>query len=180
MREELQKLIDSSNYSDDYDLYRTLWIAKNLHKGRFELALKHQKDAEKEVKTEEELLEYCDDIHYYAYQESHFIWHFCLWRLQAVLEGIISVKYLQSKNVIHGLTNKLKTMLEMGYTIDPVDNNQLLEWSKLRNQLSHSPPSSHSPGPLEESDLDEYYALCKRLCENWDIQFTKVHNKRKT
>jgi hypothetical protein len=67
MRDELKKLIDDSRVPDEGDLSDTIWVAKNLDKGRSELALKHQRKAEQESKTDEELWIVADDIHYYAF-----------------------------------------------------------------------------------------------------------------
>lgn len=91
MRDELKKLYFEARVPDEGDLSDTIWVAKNLDRGRHELALKHQREAEKESKTDEELWIVADDIHYYAFKESFLIWHFCLWRLQALTGQLSSI-----------------------------------------------------------------------------------------
>lgn len=169
MRDELKKLASESRIPDAGDFSDTLWIAKNFHSGRLELALKHQREAEKESKTEEELWIVADDIHFYAAQEVGLVWHFCLWRLHAILEGIITGRFLHSRGVskrLPGLKAKLDALHEARYTIDAADYSELLEWAKVRNQLSHFPPPSYGFGPLEYADVEEYYRVCIRFCDN--------------
>lgn len=170
MRQELREFLSLTSYPNEYDLSRTIWIARKLHSGRLTLAIKDQEQAAKETTNEEDFMAYVDDLHWYAYEESFFIWHFCLLRLQAILEGMIVGKYLglqDSKN-LHGLKSKLDSLKGAGYPIIEADYNALLEWAKIRNQLSHFPPSSHAPGPLEETDVVEYHDLCCRLCGIWN------------
>jgi hypothetical protein len=168
MRAELKKLIGESHVPSEGDFSDTLWIAKNYHSGRLELAMKHQREAEKEAKSEDELWTVADDIHYYAAQEVGLVWHFCLWRLQAVLEGIITGRYLNSNGLkkLPGLKAKLDALREAGYKIDAADYDELLEWAKVRNQLSHYPPPSYGFGPLEYDDVEEYHKLCIKICDS--------------
>jgi hypothetical protein len=179
MRDKLKQILASPNIPDEYDLSWTIWIAKNLNSGRLELALKHQKETKKEAKTEEELETHADDIHWYAFEETFFIWHFCLWRLQAILEGIITGRFIGSNQnkKLPGLKAKLDALRAAGYTIEEGDYNELLEWAKIRNQLSHFPPSSHGIGPLEQRDVEEYYNLCTKICRHLTDQ--KQQRKRR-
>jgi hypothetical protein len=177
MRQELRDFLNAASYPDEYDLSRTLWIARKFHSGRFELAIRDQNEAAKECKTEEEFMTYADDIHWYAHDESFFVWHFCLLRLQAILEGIIVGKLLALKGAgnLHGLKSKLDALTKAGYQTSETDYATLLQWAELRNQLSHFPPGSHSPGPLEEADIVEYHDLCLRLCKEWNAQLARVN-----
>jgi len=166
MRAELKQILNSPHVPDEYDLSRTLHIAQNLNSGRHELASKHQHEVEKQGLTEEQLWAYADDIHWYAFEETFFIWHFCLWRLQAIFESIISSRFLdpnQHKS-LRGLKARLTALRKEGYKIEDEDFKELLEWGKIRNQFSHFPPSSHGIGPLEQSDIIEYHDLCRKIC----------------
>jgi hypothetical protein len=172
MRDELKILASESRVPDEGDLSDTMWVAKNLDRGRHELAMKHQREAEKESKADEELWIVADDIHYYAFKESFLIWHFCLWRLQAILEGIITGRFLNSQlnKKLPGIKAKLDALRQAGYAVHEVDYNELLEWAKIRNQLSHCPPSHYGDSMLNESDVEEYYRLCMKICSGLNEQ----------
>src|SRR3990172_7260132 len=112
MRQELGDYLNSEDSLDDYDLSRTLWIARNLDKGRMELLLKHQRETDQESEKEEGFGTVIDDLNWYAFQESFFIWHFCLWRLQGILEGIMLKRFIpdrRGENLL-GLKAKLDAM----------------------------------------------------------------------
>ena len=172
MRSELKTLSDLKIGPSLSDFSETLRIAQNLDVGRNELTIKHQRVAAKESLTEEQLWAYADDINWYAYHESFFIWHFCLWRLQAIFEGIIQTDYLSPKGskLYVGLKSKLDALRSLDYIIKQSDYDELLEWAVLRNQLSHFPPPSHSPGPLKQDDIKRYHDLCLRICQELSTQ----------
>lgn len=169
MRIELEEYFKADgDIQYHYNFGDVIQIADNWQHGRLELAQKHIKEIEKKVKTEEEFWVHVDDTNWYAFRETFYIWHFCLWRLQAILEGIMATKYIKTRDFGGGLKTKLDIMSKMGYTIAPDDYEQLLKWAKLRNVLSHRPPSS--PGSLEKRDITEYHDLCVKVCVGWDAQ----------
>jgi len=68
MRDELKKLLCAPRIPDEYDLSHAMWIAKNFNSGRLELAMKHQRDAEKEAKTGGN--ELCDKLRALLYRST--------------------------------------------------------------------------------------------------------------
>jgi hypothetical protein len=62
---------------------------------------------------------------------------------------------------------KLDAMRTANFCVEDVEYVALCEWAELRNVLSHWAPSSHSPGPLEESDVVEYHDLCQSISSKW-------------
>ncbi len=110
-----------------------------------------------------------DDIAYYNYTDTEYVWHFCLWRLQGVFEGIIVYKLLRDKRAenLLGLKAKLRAAHHAGFDISDEDHDELLAWAELRNVLSHAPPEQYRPGPLCESDVLEYLELLKRISARW-------------
>jgi hypothetical protein len=169
MRKELIEILNFKGCASEYDFHRTLHLARHLHTGRLDLVSKHQREAEKENLPEAQFMAYADDIAWYAYEESFFIWHFCLWRVQAIFESIITTKFLSTERAkkLVGFKAKLNALRRAGYTMEDSEYADLLKWAEIRNRLSHFPPSSHAPGPLQESDIVEYLELCSRLCRNW-------------
>ena len=113
--------------------------------------------------------EILDDVGYYAYTDTEYVWHFCLWRLQAIFEGIIVNKVLRSEEAEHllGLKAKLDAVRRAGYSLEENDYKELIDWAKLRNVLSHAPPERYRPGPFQESDVVEFRTLVERLSREW-------------
>jgi hypothetical protein len=103
-----------------------------------------------------------DDIHYYNYIENLFLWHFALWRLQGIFEGILKQEFFPDKNLM-GLLAKMQFVRELGFTIDEGDFQELVNWGKLRNALSHFPPEQYRPIEINQNDLVEYSDLVKKV-----------------
>jgi len=120
-----------------------------------------ESDAAKEVLS---------DVLYYTWIEDLYFWHFCLWRLQGILEGLISTVFLDPSKTgdLTGLKSRLDAMLKSGYNISPEVYAELLEWSKLRNALSHRPPEQFRPVALDEQDINEYLSIVKPLVASWE------------
>lgn len=102
------------------------------------------------------------DIMYYSYIDAQYLWHFGIWRIQAIFEGILSQK-ISSSNRLFGLKSKLDHLKALNITIANADYEELLNWAKLRNALSHLPPEQFRPGILERSDVIEYSNLVERV-----------------
>ncbi|TXE14897.1 hypothetical protein ES692_17695 [Psychroserpens burtonensis] len=102
------------------------------------------------------------DLNYYAYVDNLFIWHFGIWRLQGIFEGILKQKFFPNKNLL-GLKSKLDFSRKITKKINQADYTELLEWGKLRNALSHFPPEQYRPSLIQESDFTEYLELVKRV-----------------
>ena len=117
-----------------------------------------------------------DDIAYYTYIDAQYVWHFCLWRLQAILEGMIVYTFLPSKpsKSLIGLKAKLDAMRDAGYSLKQNDYDELIAWGNLRNALSHAPPEQYRPGPLKEDDIIEYKSLVESICQQWRSEEHKI------
>jgi hypothetical protein len=163
MREELKKLIDADYSYTENDFDHTFRIAKNIDAEKFELLKIRQQKISEEYPNEEDFWTVIDDMNWYTYLESFYIWHFCLWRLQAILEGILITEFLDLSFKTGGLKYKLDSLSKFGFNLDPADYNQLLDWGQIRNALSHFPPQGYKEGLLSEEDVKEYLALCKSV-----------------
>lgn len=104
-----------------------------------------------------------DDVAYYNHIENLYLWHFGLWRLQGVFEGILKQEFFPHERLQGGLKAKLGFIRKRGLKIEDSDYKEVLDWAKLRNALSHHPPEQYSPCWLEEDDLKAYKELTKRV-----------------
>lgn len=102
------------------------------------------------------------DLAHYTYIENLFLWHFALWRLQGIFEGILKQEFFPDVE-LKGLKAKLDYVLVREFTITNEDYKELLSWGKLRNALSHFPPEHYQPPALEKEDVIEYVNLIKRI-----------------
>jgi len=116
------------------------------------------------LRDDAEASEIVDDVAYYANLDITYIWTFTLWRIQAVFEGIISQSLLPlSSHRPLGLKRKLKALKAAGYAIAHDDEEQLLEWAKLRNRFSHRPEWYYHATRIWREDVAEYASLVTRL-----------------
>jgi hypothetical protein len=113
-----------------------------------------------------------DDVAHYTWVDMQYLWHFSLWRLQAILEGLIVHTFLKnaSSGRLLGLKAKLDAMMNAGFRLESRDYEDLLAWAQLRNAFSHAPPEQYRPGPLTEADVREYLELANRVCTTWRQQ----------
>ena len=116
----------------------------------------------KELESQKIDSEAISDLNYYAYIDNLFIWHFGIWRLQGIFEGIIKQEFFPNKNML-GLKSKLDYTRKVSKKIKQDDYNELLEWGKLRNALSHFPPEQYRPSLINESDFNDYFELLIRV-----------------
>lgn len=110
-----------------------------------------------------------DDLIYYHHIGNEYLWHFGLWRLQGIFEGILKEKFFPSKRLA-GLLKKLQVVEGQGFEINKADKEELLDWASLRNALSHAPPEAYRPLALNEEDLAEYIHLVKRILRSLENQ----------
>ena len=170
MRDELKKLLNTTNELSIDDFDYTLRTAKHFARSTGAIPPEDEARARLELKhSPDDLMIVLDDMAYYRMIETQYIWHYCLWRLQAVLEGMITGKFLRDhvSGPLLGLKSKREAMQRAGYTVEQADFDELIDWGRLRNVLSHHPPHSDFPGPLDEPDVEEYANLAKRMCQNW-------------
>jgi len=172
MREELWNISETDYWLyglSEGDLDYTMALAKG-----FVLA-KQTEYREYEAKTREETPEVADDIlddvSYYNWVETQYVWHFCLWRLQAVFEGIIVYRLMpeEKRAGLIGLRAKLNAVRQNGYSLTDEQYEELLAWGRIRNALSHAPPEQFQPGLLREEDVFEYKVLVSGLLVKWGI-----------
>lgn len=126
----------------------------------------------REERSHEEADDMLDDDLYYAAVEADYLWHFCLWRLQAVFEGLIVYTFLTepARSGLTGLRKKLHAVRSAGYSLSDEEYDELISWGRVRNALSHAPPEQYRPGLLGREDIQEYQDLVTRLCETWQVE----------
>jgi len=103
-----------------------------------------------------------DDLIYYHHIGNEYLWHFGLWRLQGIFEGILKEMFFRDKTLA-GIFKKLQTVEDQGFKINGADKQELLDWASLRNALSHAPPEAYRPLALNEKDIKDYIRLVKRI-----------------
>jgi hypothetical protein len=172
MRTELRKILEYDFGYSIRDFDHAFQVAKKLDKEKFDGVMRRQAELEKE---QPDLVDdIMDDIHWYSFLETFLIWHFALWRLQAIFEGYIVKNLLGDDYKTGGLAKKLKALRQKGFEVSDKDFNELIEWGQIRNALSHFPTSAYTDGILEENDVQEYLTLCKRIVTDLDNQKQNV------
>jgi hypothetical protein len=154
----------------DEDFQHTVELARKFIAPQFELLRQH--DARVRVSDPVMADDIMDDIAAHTYVDAQYGWHFCLWRLQGLLEAILVHDFLggESAKKFLGLKAKLDALRGRGLPLSEVDYNELLSWGALRNALSHAPPEQYRPGPLAEEDVVEYQQLAIRVIGRWRSQ----------
>ncbi len=169
MREQLKNLTENDYWvygvtESDFDhavsIVREMIEARN-HQYESEAARVRSESSE----TADDIL---DDVAYYRYTDNQYLWQFALWRLQGLIEAVITYQ-LVDKNAkkLFGLKSKLEAFVNSGYQIEQHEIDELLLWANLRNAISHAPPEQFRPIPLCEDDIVEYQMFVKRLFVRW-------------
>jgi hypothetical protein len=176
MRTELSLYIDQRYWVygvSEEDLEHTIELARGFVNASYELV--RQEYARVRTSNPEQADDIMDDIVAHAVTDSDYVWQACLWRLQGLLEAIIVCTFLgrPDSTGLVGLKAKLQAMRDSGFQIGDADSNELLNWARVRNALSHAPPERYRPGPLKEDDVVEYHQLALRLCRDWRGQLGK-------
>ena len=117
-----------------------------------------------------------DDVAYYTWIENQYLWTFCLWRMQAVFEGIITKSIVKAERQLPGLGAKLAAVRRAGFTVDANLEEDLFDWANLRNALSHCPPEQFRPALLKESDLLEYRDLLVGALAVWKGEGAEIRD----
>lgn len=149
------------------DLNYTFRLVKDIIEGRKILLDQERKRLQKEC-VEDITGEIISDIAYYTWVENQYLWHFCLWRMQAIFEHIVVREFLpvepsNTRSFFGGLRKLIREIIDSGYQIAEDELIELFEWSRLRNALSHQPPEMYNPSGLGEADIIEYADLLKRI-----------------
>jgi hypothetical protein len=170
LREQLKKFVegDFKVYGlrlDDYAY--TVRLAKEYVEAKLKLYRQYAERIRREQPDSAD--DILDDVAYYEHTDTDYVWHFCLWRLQGVFEGIIVQKVLRDEGAerLLGIKAKLDAVRRAGYPLNDTDYDELIAWAKLRNALSHTPPEQYRPGPLSEEDVVEYLELVERISREW-------------
>ena len=175
MREELKNCEWNVHKLSEEDFDYTLDLTKRMIQARKESLSQYSKELRKDNPFAEDIL---DDVSYYTWVELHYFWHFCLWRLQAIFEGMITqtfLSHLKNRQLI-GLKSKLDAMKKAGYSIEQDLYNEIIEWGKIRNVLSHCPPEQFNPVLLKEEDIKEYLGIIKEVVSVWRREEKTIHN----
>lgn len=166
MRDELKKFdwhtygLKFSDFDYTIDLIDKLINSQNVV---FEIEMEKVK---MQYKNEPDIYEeIISDVGHYDYLDNLFLNHFALTRSQGIFEGILKQEFFPQKNLI-GLKRKLDYVKNLNYSLNDYDYDQILEWGKLRNALSHFPPEQFRPGLLDKNDVKEYITLAKKILSN--------------
>lgn len=180
MRPELRGLTERDYWVygvRPWDFDHTVELVRSFVHARFELFRQEAEATRAGASNPEWADEVLDDPAYYTYIDAQYAWQFCLWRLQGILEGIISRTLLRrtAATPTLGLKARLKSLRRAGYTLSKAEEAELLDWAALRNALSHAPPERYRPGPLTEEDALEYRDLARGLAERWYEEYRRLY-----
>lgn len=173
MREQLKSFHWQKKNLCESDFNDTLNMTRRMIKTRQEhLNLLKQKYIALNPDRVDDIM---DDICYYNGIENQYLWHFCLWRLQAVFEGIITTVYLKKDTrKLVGLNSKLHAMKKAGFSLKPEWDEEMTQWSQLRNALSHCPPTRFELCMITDSDVQEYVNLLHEIMTRWKEEARSV------
>lgn len=156
------------------DLDYTLRMVKDMINARKEL-LEQEKAKVWEKYNEDAANEIISDIAHYAWVDNQYLWHFCLWRLQGIFEQILVQDFLTAdedgpKPILGGLKRIISAVRRLGYSISEAELEEIRDWAKLRNALSHQPPEMYYPVSIDENDILEYIELLKKVLGDLYLQ----------
>jgi hypothetical protein len=179
MRDQLKNLTEK-----DYWVYGVTETdfdhAINIVREMIDARTEQYKSVEKRVRTESSDVadEVLDDVAYYRYTDNQYLWQFSLWRLQGLLEAVITNQLIESRKVkkLNGFKAKIEALQSFGYRIEQEEIDELLLWSRLRNAVSHAPPEEFFPAPIFEEDIVEYHGLVKELYLRWQKEKANASN----
>lgn len=178
MRKQLQGLTEKDYWVygiQDTDFDYTLTLIKDMLDARKEQYLEEETRIRKS-NSDSEIL---SDISYYKYIGNQYLWQFALWRLQGLIEAVISYQLLEIRGSekLFGLKSKLLALKENGYSIKKEEVDELMLWANLRNAISHAPPEQYNPTSLGEEDIIEYSNFLKTLYLRWKKEKINKNNK---
>lgn len=171
MRDKLKKFNWHIHPLSDQDIDHAYGLVKEMLSDRRKALDGYRTKVEKE--NPQSAMDIMDDVGYYHGLDNQVLWQMAIWRLQGIFEGMIILRYLEDFSLsekLIGLKAKLEAMKVKKYSIDPNDYDELLEWSKLRNAISHCPPNWYGYIDLKEDDILEYIALIKRVTSKWNTE----------
>lgn len=170
MREGLKNLTENGYWvygisEGDFDY--TVQLVREMIHARSE----EYETIQQEIRTESPDVadDIFDDVGYYRGIENQYLWEFALWRLQGLLEAVITYQLIKGEKAtgIFGLKQKLINLERCGYSISDEECDELLAWAKLRNAISHAPTEQYRPVFITEEDIVEYCVFVKNLYFRW-------------
>lgn len=176
MRPELKNFnwfvygLDESDFDYTIELIREIMQDRKVHlQEKLNEVVVYGPDGKPVDKQSPDAADAYDDLIYYHHIGNEYLWHFGLWRIQGIFEGILKEKFFPGKR-LSGLLKKLQVVEDQGFEINRTDKEELLDWASLRNALSHAPPEAYRPLALTEEDLTEYIDLVKRILRSLEDQ----------
>jgi len=115
----------------------------------------------REINDEEIANDFFDDVSYYIYTDTQYLWQFTLWRLQGLIEAIITYQLMVSKKLF-ALESKLEARKKNDYDIEKEEINELVLWANLRNIILHAPPEQYRLTPIIGENIIYYYQFIKK------------------
>lgn len=170
MREDLKELTEQNYWVygiTKHDFSHAVRLVQEMIEARAEQWNSYARKVRAE--NPQNLDDILDDPAYYRYTDEQFLWTFSLWRLQGLIEAVITYQLLEhttAKRLI-GLKAKLAALREAGFTLSDNEYDELIHWANLRNALTHAPPEVFRPVPLMETDVIEYREILEKLYSRW-------------
>ena len=170
MRKELKNLSTKDYYIDgisEDDFFHIIDLVDRIIEVRAEAYRQYEDRVEKE--QPEVAAEIIGDILYHAWRDDSHLWDLALLRIQGLFESIITHKLIKKQTSnLPGLKAKLTALRNQGYTISNHEFNELIEWGKIRNIITHTPPEPYTvSSPIIRSDLVELSTFLRKLCIRW-------------
>ena len=172
MREELLSFCEKDYWvygPDESDFDFTFNLVKELIKNNQRNLQKEIKQAKLDYPEEDIWGEIQSDFAHYAWVNEQYLWQFCLWRIQGIFEALLINVFLPeppTKKLI-GLYSKINEAKKAGFELTEKQEEELFNWAKLRNALTHAPSEQYHPAPIGEDDIFEYIEFIKSICIKW-------------
>lgn len=166
MRPELLKPYERIYPLSEYDFNRTLDLCARLaqsHRSAESASIAGLVDDPSQT-----AIEIISDVQFYAVQDSLYVWHYGLLRCHAIFETLIGEVFLApGGGVPRGLTARLQEMDRRSFPMSADDKADLDRWYRLRNELAHDVPDHYYGSRLEESDVQDFVDVLKRIIARW-------------
>lgn len=130
----------------------------------------HSLEERLKIENPELLDDIMDDVRPHNFWRHNFLWESCVWRLQGIFEGILDERFLRNARKYRGLRDRLTALKNAGFSIK--NENELIKWADLRNELSHSPPKQidgHG-AYLDKNDLLEFREFLVNILRDLEKQ----------
>lgn len=162
MRSELAELLTRSEELSEHDIDLTVQLCWELVQSHWSATHRQFAEMDEQALAAAERCSLGRQNFRTAY-EIQFIWQMGLWRVVALVDGILS----QRDSALAGKPLQAKlTVLEKEGRVDATAVAQIREWIRLRNVFSHRPVEGPSfAHQLEHADLQEVARLARQVLE---------------